>query len=51
MGRVRVYALVGSLQWMGHRTLGPTLVSTLSFLIPNSTMPLEDTSNYQAGYE
>ena len=35
-------------------TLGPTLVSTVStqsLLIPNSTMPLGDTSNCQAGYE
>ena len=49
-----VYALVGSLQWMVYLTLGPTLVptvSTQSFLIPNSTMPLEDTSNCQADYE
>ena len=54
MGRVSVYAFVVSLQWMGYPTLGTTLVSTVStqsFLIPNSTMPLEDTSNCQAGYE
>ena len=54
MGRVGVYALVGSLQWMGYPTLDPTLVSTVStqtFLIPNSTMTLEDTSNCQTGYE
>ena len=54
MVRVSVYALVGSLQWMGYPTLGPTLVSkvsTQSFFIPNSAMSLEDTSNCQAGYE
>ena len=42
--------------WKGHSNgCGyPTLVSTVStqcFIIPNSTMPLEDTSNCQAGYE
>ena len=54
MGRVLLYALVGSLQWMGYPTLGSTLVSIVStqfFIIPNSTMPLEDTSNCQTGYE
>ena len=54
MGRVRVFDLVGSLQWIGFPTLGPTLVSTVSiqsFLIPNSTMPFGDTRNCQAGYE
>ena len=53
-GRVCVYAWVGSLQWMGYPTIGPTLVSTVStqsFLIPNSAMPLEYTSNCQAVYE
>ena len=48
-----IYALVGSLQWMGYSTLCPTLVATVStqsFLIPNSTMPLEY-SNCQAGNE
>ena len=46
-----IYALEVSLQWMGYPTLGPTLVSTQSVLIPNSTMPLVDTGNFQAGYE
>ena len=49
-----VYALEGSLQLMGYRTLGLTLVSTVStqsFLIHDSTMPLEDTSYYQVGCE
>ena len=30
MGRASVYALVGSLQWMGYPTHGPILVSTVS---------------------
>ena len=54
VGRVGVYDLVGSLQWMGYPILGPTLVSTFStqsFLIPNSAMSLEVTSNFQVGYE
>ena len=45
-GRVLVYALVGSLQWMGYPTFGPTLVS-----IPNNTLPLAYTSKCQTGYE